>query len=76
MAFKPQELCVYAIITTGLAMMRIRERTNVRFFGRAPESGTAAYGHPFQGAAVSPVLSDDGSIDKVWIGMAGRFGSV
>ena len=23
-----------------------------------------------------PVLSDDGSIDKVWIGMAGRFGSV
>jgi hypothetical protein len=32
--------------------------------------------HPFQGDMVSPVLSDDGSIDKVWIGMAGRFGSV
>src|SRR4051794_21513070 len=23
--------------------------------------------HPFQGDAVSPVLSDDGSINKVWI---------
>src|SRR3954467_11274718 len=29
--------------------------------------------HPFQGDAVSPVLSDDGSINKVWIGMAGCF---
>src|SRR3954454_23596772 len=32
--------------------------------------------HPFQGDAVSPVLSDDGSINKVWIGMAGCFGLV
>jgi DNA invertase Pin-like site-specific DNA recombinase len=32
--------------------------------------------HPFQGDAVSPVLSDDGSINKVWIGMAGCLGSV
>jgi hypothetical protein len=32
--------------------------------------------HPFQGDADSPVLRDDGSINEVWLGMAGCFGSV
>jgi hypothetical protein len=41
---------------------------------RPTEIGT--YVHPFQGDAVSPILSDDGSINKVWIGMAGCLGSV
>jgi hypothetical protein len=37
---------------------------------------TGSQAHPFQGDAVSPILSDDGSINKVWIGMAGCLGSV
>jgi hypothetical protein len=41
-----------------------------------PDSFSASQSHSFQGDAVSPVLSDDGSINKVWIGMAGCFGSV
>jgi hypothetical protein len=32
--------------------------------------------HPFQGDAVSPTLTDDGSINEVWLGMAGCSGSV
>jgi len=36
----------------------------------------AAQDHPFQGEAVVPTLRDDGSINKVWIGMAGCSGSV
>jgi hypothetical protein len=40
------------------------------------EGTLALDSHPFQGDAVSPILSDDGSINKVWIGMAGCLGSV
>src|SRR3954462_8835130 len=37
--------------------------------------GVGFKSHPFQGDAVFPTLRDDGSINKVWIGMAGCSGS-
>jgi len=40
------------------------------------EGALALDRHPFQGDAVVPILRDDGSINKVWIGIAGCFGSV
>jgi hypothetical protein len=44
--------------------------------GNTPCPRLRSQSHPFQGDTVSPALSDDGSINKVWIGMAGCFGSV
>jgi hypothetical protein len=37
---------------------------------------STAKSHPFQGDAVSPTLTDDGSINEVWLGMASCSGSI